>query len=730
MADSVPPSRTSRATSPPSALSLPSLLPSAAHHPPPKRADLISLKQRLAQLLAPHPELGELYWTGLTEFVLGKITRSELGEILERCFNKSSDRIQAINLHNALLLSILYNTTRPTLPSSSIRHTGFNPRGTKKRNLLSILGQGGYEGDAEEPTELQEKRTKKIKQVVMMVGKRERAEIKANANTIVKKEDTVTGEAGGESVGKALRASKGGQGEVAEGGIPKGYKDVLEQKGSTIPTNFTQEYNRLVQAPLCCESRSLPDAETLRDRMMLIAYEEGMIDGVDGSGVANLLSNAMDYYVKQIISSAVSLVRGPSHSPNPLPSSSKSASTSTFAPAGASTPNVKQALSPLPEVHSPGTPPSSSSVNEPRARKRPLAISDFHALFAVQPGLLGTNGSTHTSAVERMYALPPQSDSEDDPVEEEDEDRTEGRKTDVPTKDSTGDTNMSLDDPPPNSAPTPVSGKMPRLSTASRNRALSFYGAARPVPPVPSNTSSSPHGTPGRTKFLLDPTSLHGVPEGHPDVPHVSSTSVLPPLVVPTSSNVTNDSSNVPNQLTTTTNGVPANAAPGASNSQALSPKSLSLRNSLFPELANPPAASSNAASGSGSGGGAGSSGSKLASQGGEDGHGKNGNGTTTDEADSEFDDLTEKIAGELNGKKGSLKNSTAGGGLKIKLGGQTTGTVTPTPTSSNMPTPGGVGGNGPNVAPKSVGEKDKEMGRKLWEVVDSVRLLDGVLDP
>ena len=58
--------------------------------------------------------------------------------------------------------------------------------------------------------------------------------------------------------------------------------------------DFTQEYNRLVQAPLCCESRSLPDAETLRDRMMLIAYEEGMIDGVDGSGVANLLSNAMD----------------------------------------------------------------------------------------------------------------------------------------------------------------------------------------------------------------------------------------------------------------------------------------------------------------------------------------------------------------------------------------------------------------------------------------------------
>lgn len=64
---------------------------------------------------------------------------------------------------------------------------------------------------------------------------------------------------------------------------------------------------------------------------------------------------------------------------------------------------------------------------------------------------------------------------------------------------------------------------------------------------------------------------------------------------------------------------------------------------------------------------------------------------------------------------------------MKIKLGGQTTGTVTPT----GVATPGGTGA-GPNQggAPKSASEKDKEMGRKLWEVVDSVRLLDGVLDP
>ncbi|GAA5912735.1 Hfi1p [Sporobolomyces salmoneus] len=727
MADSARAPTGPRASSPPSALSLPALLPSSTqNHSPPKRADLISIKQRLAQLLAPRPDLGELYWSGLTEFILGKITRAELGEVLERCFIKSTDRIQAINLHNALLLSILYNTTRPTLPSSSIRHTGFNPRGTKKRNLLTLLGQGGYEGDEE--TEQQEQRRKKIKKVVLRVGKRERAEIKANANNIVKKEDGIGGEGNQETVGNALKASRGGQETLANGFLPKAYKEDSEQ-GNTASSNFTQDYNRLIQAPLCCESRSLPDADTLRDRMLLIAYEEGMVDGIDGPGVANLLSNAVDYYVKQVITSAVSLVRGPSHQSNPLPfSSSSSEPKSTFAPASGSFPaDSSRPLSPLPEVSSPGTPSSSATQ---RRRNRPLAISDFHALFAVQPALLGPNGSTHTSAVERMYALPPQSDSDDDSVEEEEGDNRETAKGDLPVKDATGDTNMSLDEPPPNSAPTAVSGKIPRLSTASRNRALSFYGAARPLSALPSSTSSSPHGTPGRTKFLLDPTSLHGVPEGHPDVPHVSSSSVIPPLSAPTTSTNSNEVA-VPNPTITT--GAPSTVSAGATNSQALSPKSLSLRNSLFPELANPPPSSTGPA-GSAPGSAIGASTSKGSTNLG----GENGNGTTTDEADSEFDELTDKIAGELRGgvegKKGAssgLKNSTTaggGGGLKIKLGGTTTGTVTPTPTASNVPTPGGSGG--PGAGTKTTGEKDKEMGRKLWEVVDSVRLLDGVLDP
>ena len=40
---------------------------------------------------------------------------------------------------------------------------------------------------------------------------------------------------------------------------------------------------RCLQAPLCCESRSLPDVDTLQDRMSLLAYESGIAEGADST---------------------------------------------------------------------------------------------------------------------------------------------------------------------------------------------------------------------------------------------------------------------------------------------------------------------------------------------------------------------------------------------------------------------------------------------------------------
>lgn len=74
-----------------------------------------------------------------------------------------------VKLHNALVLSIVYNTTRPFLPPTSIRHSGFHPRGSKKRARDPASGP---------TTEYEEKRKRFLKDAVMALGRRERGDVK------------------------------------------------------------------------------------------------------------------------------------------------------------------------------------------------------------------------------------------------------------------------------------------------------------------------------------------------------------------------------------------------------------------------------------------------------------------------------------------------------------------------------------------------------------------------
>lgn len=59
------------------------------------------------------------------------------------------------------------------------------------------------------------------------------------------------------------------------------------------PTALSQDYMRCLQAPLCAETRMLPDLDSLRDRMSLLAYDSGLMSGAD-SKVALLGAQALD----------------------------------------------------------------------------------------------------------------------------------------------------------------------------------------------------------------------------------------------------------------------------------------------------------------------------------------------------------------------------------------------------------------------------------------------------
>ncbi|GAA5993106.1 hypothetical protein JCM10908_003108 [Rhodotorula pacifica] len=749
----LPVASTSQAIALSSHTSVPSLLPSPTS-PPARRTDLVSLKLRLAELLTP--EQGTLYWNGLAEFFTGRINRNEWDDIMKKAFGRErTKKQQALKLHNALVLSIVYNTTRPFLPPTSIRHSGFHPRGSKKRARDPASGP---------PTELEEKRKRLLKDAVMALGRRERGEVKllGATSSAAAAGTTAAGGAGigaagqGKTKGQMAAAdeerkrkrraaealseavggtSRGGGGSVTAEGVPTAL--LVGGKDPATLSAIAVEFNRIQQAPLCCESRILPDGDTLHDRMLAVAYEEGLAGGVEGRATG-LLSSAIEHRLQDMIASVISLVRGTRRA---VPPPSRTAASSlvstplpsTFAPAGAAP------AAPSPAAATASDEPTAPNGSATRSaddtdddddvqERLPLTIADFHALFAISPALLGQH--PNVAAVERMYAIaPPDSDSDSDEYDSEDGEggtanggqqqvTAAGGQRRVTIDASAKKEELSSASAAGATVGTPSSGtgstgagagKFPRLS---RSRASSFYGINRPIPvsspatTIAATAASGGHpsggaGALGKGRFVIDPSSRHGVPEGHPSVPPLPSTpqSLLPSwLSGSVSANGSTTGANAQNAGPSA-----AAAAAGHAGGPDLSPKSIALRNSLFPELAHASAAAS--------GGPA------------ADASAPDGNSTSTDAGDSDSED---------EGKKGPVaptpKNppttASTGTGLKIKFGG---GTVQG--GAANQQT-GPSGQRLSASAPGGPSATDRETGRKLWEVVDSVGLLDGVLPP
>jgi hypothetical protein len=163
--------------------------------PPPtaKRANTLLLKHKLVELLPP--EQGKIYWSLLCDLVTGKITREEfeLGwrDHLDSLshglidthtgHNRVVDHDQLAYLHNALLLSILYNTTKPTLPPASVAHTGW----TSKRKRGGIDAQG--EGPGADPLGEYARKRRRLKRLVAGMTKGEKKRLRLLLNNRDKK---------------------------------------------------------------------------------------------------------------------------------------------------------------------------------------------------------------------------------------------------------------------------------------------------------------------------------------------------------------------------------------------------------------------------------------------------------------------------------------------------------------------------------------------------------------
>ncbi|KAF9950365.1 hypothetical protein BGZ72_007968 [Mortierella alpina] len=222
------------------------------------RQDVLLLKQQLAEALGDN---GPSYWQALTDFVSGKLNRQEFDFYANLYLSRKN-----APLHNQFILANIHNAQKEAPPPST-RSVGW--------------AKGKKDKDGKLLKEKDPKR-RKIKNQVMSLGKAERERIKS-----LKEHHKNSG---------AVRQ------KVREHRSLKPLAPPIAQPG------LLTEYNRGAYAPLCFDSKELPDFEAMKDRMTAVAMENGLMAGVQ-EGAVELMLHALESHIKSIISNCIIKLR-------------------------------------------------------------------------------------------------------------------------------------------------------------------------------------------------------------------------------------------------------------------------------------------------------------------------------------------------------------------------------------------------------------------------------------
>lgn len=242
--------------------------------------------------------LGKENWSKYAQvislFMVGKLSRKELVRELDFLLMPSqpADESQStrtsrhvfLRLHNQLLLAILANALRGSpLDSKPSDSWGFQ-NGTSYQNKKRANKHNSQ--------------IETYKKIVMSLPAKDRQRLKEITKETVKRGFVFC------SVLENRLAN------IPKIPIVTKQETLKRVKANNLntPLEWSQEVVSGLSAPLATESYSLPDKDTLYLRMMSIAREHGLVGTVDGRCV-EILSLALEYYLKNVVESAIDTVR-------------------------------------------------------------------------------------------------------------------------------------------------------------------------------------------------------------------------------------------------------------------------------------------------------------------------------------------------------------------------------------------------------------------------------------
>ncbi|KAK9478775.1 transcriptional regulator of RNA polII, SAGA, subunit-domain-containing protein [Lipomyces japonicus] len=213
----------------------------------------------------------------ITAFLTGRLSRIELESELSQLLDRSM-----VRMHNQFLLASVANSLRDPPPSMNglvaWRKAKEIPVRVNKHGVDPLVA--------------------KLKGEIMGLTPRERRRIKA-----------ITRDAGKKGpVPSTIVLTRQAKLPL----IPNSKDNKDKIKSSINHNNIAQEIQQGYQTPLSTESYELPDNESLRTRILGIAHEHGLVDGI-ANDVPDIILAGLEYHLRDFLQQILDRVRPRAH---------------------------------------------------------------------------------------------------------------------------------------------------------------------------------------------------------------------------------------------------------------------------------------------------------------------------------------------------------------------------------------------------------------------------------